>query len=99
MAKPEIWDLHCHLSGVPGTTPEERLGRLLEFADRLGIARLCTSMGMELSQDPSPEKMRQDNDEVLRAIPRFPPRAFGLVYLNPSQRQPLTLAAAPSPVR
>jgi hypothetical protein len=24
-----IWDLHCHLSGVPGLTPEERLGQLL----------------------------------------------------------------------
>jgi hypothetical protein len=58
MSQSEIWDLHCHLSGVPGTTPEERLGKLLTFADRLGIARLCVSMGMELSQDPSPEKMR-----------------------------------------
>ena len=24
----EIWDIHCHLSGVPGTTPEARLGKL-----------------------------------------------------------------------
>jgi len=24
-----IWDLHCHLSGVPGLTPEEPLGQLL----------------------------------------------------------------------
>lgn len=87
MSRPEIWDLHCHLAGVPGTTPEERLGKLLAFADRLGIARLCVSMGLELSQDPSPEKMRQENDEVLRAIRRFPARAFGLVYLNPRHTQ------------
>jgi predicted TIM-barrel fold metal-dependent hydrolase len=87
MTKPEIWDLHCHLSGVPGTTPEERLGKLLAFADRMGIARLCVSMGMELSQDPSPEKMRQENDEVLRAARGFPARAFGLVYLNPKHTQ------------
>ncbi len=28
-----IWDLHGHLSGVPGLTPEERLGQLLRYAD------------------------------------------------------------------
>ncbi len=81
----EIWDLHCHFNGVPGTTPEARLGHLLEFADRLGIARLCVFMGMEWSYDPSPEKLRLDNDQVLRAISHFPGRAFGFVYLNPKQ--------------
>lgn len=79
----EIWDLHCHLSGVPGDTPEARLGKLLEYADRLGIGRLCVSMGMEWSYDPPPEKLRQENDEVLRAIRAYPDRAFGFVYLNP----------------
>jgi uncharacterized protein len=83
----EIWDLHCHLSGVPGATPEARLGKLLEYADRMGIARLCVFMGMEWSYDPSPEKLRHDNDEVLRAIARFPHRAFGFVYLNPRHTQ------------
>jgi len=83
----EIWDLHCHLSGVPGSTPEARLGKLLEYADRMGIARLCVYMGMEWSYDPSPEKMRRDNDEVLRAIRQFPDRAFGFVYLNPKYTQ------------
>ena len=83
----EIWDLHCHLSGVPGRTPEERLGKLLEYADRMGIARLCVYMGMEWSYDPPPEKLRQDNDEVLRAIRHFPDRAFGFVYLSPKHTQ------------
>ncbi|NOS70419.1 MAG: amidohydrolase family protein [Verrucomicrobia bacterium] len=83
----EIWDLHCHLSGVPGNTPEARLGKLLEYADRMGIARLCVFMGLEWSYDPSPEKMRQENDEVLRALKHFPARAFGLVYLNPKHTQ------------
>ena len=87
MTKTEIWDLHCHLAGVPGPTPEERVGKLLAFADRLGIARLCLSMGMELAQDPSPEEMRLENDAVLRAIRRAPARAFGLVYLNPKHTQ------------
>lgn len=83
----EIWDLHCHLSGVPGRTPEERLGKLLEYADRMGVARLCLFMGMEFANDPSPEKLRQDNDEVLRALRAFPDRAFGFVYLNPRHTQ------------
>jgi hypothetical protein len=83
----DIWDLHCHLSGVPGNTPEARLGWLLEFADRMGIARLCVFMGMEWSHDPSPEKFWKDNDEVLRALRRFPDRAFGFVYLNPKHTQ------------
>ncbi len=83
----EIWDLHCHLSGVPGNTPETRLGKLLEYADRMGVARLCVFMGMEWSYDPSPEKLREDNDAVLRAIRAFPSRAFGFVYLNPKHTQ------------
>lgn len=83
----EIWDLHCHLSGLPGTTPEARLETLLRYADRMGVARLCVFMGMEFSQDPSPEKLRQENDEVLRAIGAHPDRAVGFVYLNPRHTQ------------
>jgi len=83
----EIWDVHCHLSGVPGSTPEARLGKLLEYADRMGIARLCVFMGMQFVEDPSPEQMRQQNDEVLRAVRQFSDRAFGFVYLNPNHTQ------------
>src|SRR6266480_2573414 len=83
----EIWDLHCHLSGVPGDTPEARLGKMIEYADRMGIARLCVFMGMQWSYDPSPEKLRQDNDEILRALRQYPGRAFGFVYLNPTHTQ------------
>lgn len=83
----EIWDFHCHLNGVPGNPPEQRLGKLLEYADRLGITRLCPSMGMEWSYDPPPDKLRQANDEVLRAVRAHPDRAFGLAYLNPKHTQ------------
>ena len=38
---------------------------------------------MRFSRDPTPETLRQENDEVLRAIDKFPERAFGFVYLNP----------------
>jgi uncharacterized protein len=79
-----IWDAHCHFSGVTGRTPEERLGQLFAFADRLGIERLCVFMGMTWSNDPSPEDMRQQNDEVLAALKPWHHRAFGFVYLNPN---------------
>ena len=83
----EIWDLHCHLSGVPGRTPEERLGKLLEYADRLGVTRLCVHMGMDWSYDPEPEKLHRDNDAAWRAVAKYPDRAFGFVYLNPKHTQ------------
>lgn len=83
----EIWDLHCHLAGLSGATPEARMETLIGFADRMGVARLCVFMGMQFSYDPSPEKMRQENDEVLRAIRPHSARALGFVYLNPKHTQ------------
>lgn len=79
----EIWDLHAHLSGVPGRTPEERMAGLVRFADRMGIARLCVSMGMDWSYDPAPDDLRRQNDEILQALSHWHDRAFGFVYLNP----------------
>lgn len=77
-----IWDLHCHLSGVAGLTPEERLGSLLRYADRVGIERLCVYMGMKWAQDPSPDDLTRQNDDVLRALEKHSDRAFGFVYLS-----------------
>jgi predicted TIM-barrel fold metal-dependent hydrolase len=79
-----IWDAHCHLSGVPGDTPQERMSHLIRFADRMGIERLCVFMGMKWSHDPTPEDMRRQNDEVLAAMEAWPNRVFGFVYLNPN---------------
>ena len=82
---PEIWDVHCHLaSPLKEATPEARLGRLLEVADRMGISRLCVYMGMKWSYIPTPEDFRKQNDQVLAAIGRYPDRAFGFVYVNPN---------------
>jgi hypothetical protein len=84
----EIWDVHTHLSGVPGDTPEARLGNILACADRMGISRVCLFMGTQRSEyDLPPEEFRQHNDDVLRAIKAFPNRAFGFVYLNPKHTQ------------
>ena len=59
------------------------MSRLVEIAKRMGIERLCVYMGLQWSKDPPPEKFRRENDEVLRAIEKFPDRTFGFVYLNP----------------
>jgi predicted TIM-barrel fold metal-dependent hydrolase len=78
-----ILDVHCHLSGVPGTTPDERMARLIEYADRFGIDRLCIYMGLTWSQVPKPDNFRKQNDEVLEALEHWGHRALGFVYLNP----------------
>jgi hypothetical protein len=59
------------------------MAHLMQYADRMGIDRLCVYMGMSLSQDPSPEELRRQNDEVLLALTHWHDRAFGFVYLNP----------------
>jgi predicted TIM-barrel fold metal-dependent hydrolase len=79
-----IWDVHCHLNSVPGETPEERMAKLIQHMDRLGISRVMLSLGSVLDEDPSPERLREHNDEVLRALRPWPSRAFGFVYLNPN---------------
>ncbi|MES2791474.1 MAG: amidohydrolase family protein [Planctomycetota bacterium] len=79
-----IWDVHGHLSGISGNTPEERMTRLLTYADRMGVERLCVYMGMKFLLDPSPAELRQQNDELLQAISHYHDRAFGFVYLNPN---------------
>jgi uncharacterized protein len=78
-----VWDLHCHLNGA-GRTPEQRMEKLLEFSSRLGIERVVLSLGMPLIEDPTPELLRKQNDELLAVLGRYPDRAFGLVYLNPN---------------
>jgi len=82
--KPLIWDVHFHLSGVSGETPEERMTQLIKYADRLGVQRFILSLGVVSVADPSPQQVRDANDQVLKALRPWPDRAFGFVYLNPN---------------
>jgi predicted TIM-barrel fold metal-dependent hydrolase len=79
-----IWDLHCHLTSAAGATPEERMAYLIQFMDRVGIERVMLSLGYPLLADPAPEQLREENDQVLKAIQRWPGRTLGFVYLNPN---------------
>jgi predicted TIM-barrel fold metal-dependent hydrolase len=80
----QIWDVHCHLTSVPGEIPEDRMTELVRFMNRLGIQRVMLSLGYPLVEDPSPQQLREENDQVLRAVRRWQDRAFGFVYLNPN---------------
>ena len=77
-----IWDTHTHLNGVDGRTPEERMARLLKFADRMGVERVVLSMGYPVLTDPTPDQLRQQNDQALQAISHYHDRAFAFVYLS-----------------
>jgi predicted TIM-barrel fold metal-dependent hydrolase len=81
----DVWNLHCHLYGLPGKTGAERVENTLGIADRLGINRLIFYMGMEVgSVQPTPGDLRRFNDECMEAIRPFHPRVLGFVYLNPN---------------
>ena len=78
-----IWDLHCHLTGVRGATPDERMAHIVEYADRHGIDRMCIYLGLVYLQVPKPENFRRNNDDILEALKHWSQRAVGFVYLNP----------------
>jgi uncharacterized protein len=84
---PLIWDVHFHLTSWPGETPEDRMKEVVKVLDRMGIDRVMLSLGYPLLENPSPEQLRAENDQVLRAIKYAPDRAYGFVYLNPNYVQ------------
>src|SRR3977135_4533505 len=79
-----IWDIHSHLHSAPGDTPEARMEVLIRCADRLGIERIILSQGYSADLPPSADQLREENNRVMRAVRRFPERAYGSVYLSPS---------------
>jgi hypothetical protein len=69
---------------MPGNTPEDRLELLIRHMDRLGIERVILSQGFEeFEYHPTPEQVHIENDRVMRAVKRFPDRAYGSLYISP----------------
>jgi hypothetical protein len=58
------------------------MARLVEYADRLGIERLCIYLGPSLVHNPTPQRLRDDNDYILQALSHWHDRAFGFVYVS-----------------
>src|SRR3954463_2513023 len=79
-----IWDVHSHLHSAPGDTPEARMEVLIRCADRLGIERVILSQGYSADLHPTTDQLREENNRVMRAVRRFPERAYGSVYLSPA---------------
>ncbi len=54
-----IWDIHTHLDGDEGDTPEARMEVLVRHMDRLGIERIILSQGYDqYIKNPTPEQVR-----------------------------------------
>jgi uncharacterized protein len=81
-----IWDAHGHL-GPPGSTPEQQLAHVLRIADRMHIERVVVFMGYPWAEDPEPDEVRRQNDQVIAAVEAAQGRALGFVYLNPRHTQ------------
>ena len=67
--QPAIWDVHCHITSATGDTPEERMAQLIRYMDRMGIERVMLSLGYPLVEDPAPQQLREENNQVLRCHP------------------------------
>ena len=57
---------------------------LIRFMDRMKIERAVMSLGHTLIENPSPQQLREQNDQVRRAVQHWPDRTIGFVYLNPN---------------
>jgi len=77
-----VIDCHVHVQGYLGT-PEDRMGYLLDYADRVGIDRLCLSLGTSRDYAPDVDTVRASNDMVRAAVELHPDRYIGFCYLNP----------------
>ena len=86
LARYVIWDTHGHLSSAD-KTPAEQMANLLRCADRMNIERVVVFMGYPWVQDPAPDEVRRQNDQVIQAIESSRGRVLGFVYLNPKHTQ------------
>ena len=74
-------DAHAHVGFEPGD--EEKL---IEFADRLGIEKLCISRpitNFSGTEPEGPEQVRECNDLIIKAVKQYPDRFIGFLTLNP----------------
>ena len=77
-----IWDVHTHLNGVDGRTPDERMANLSGFADRMGIERVCVCHGLPVPTTRRRTSFASRTTRSSQALSHYHDRAFGFVYLN-----------------
>ena len=74
-------DAHAHVNFDPGDIEKQ-----IDFADRLGIERLCISKPVTNFSGTEPEdqdEVIRSNNQVLKAMKQFPDRVIGFMTLNP----------------
>ena len=74
-------DAHAHVGFEAGDEEEQ-----LDFADRLGIDKLCVSRpitNFSGTEPEGPEQVREANDRVMQAVRKHPDRFIGYFTLNP----------------
>jgi len=69
-----IIDCHVH----PTSPPE----RILYYADRMGIGKLCLSLGPQFVQQPAPEEIEADNDFNRQLVELYPRRSVSYTHLT-----------------
>lgn len=75
-------DAHAHIFLSKDAGPEVQI----DFADRLGIEKLCISKPVTNWSGTEPEgheQVREYNDLVIKAVKQFPDRLIGFFTLNP----------------
>jgi len=75
-------DAHAHVYLSPDSDPEV----VIDFADRLGIEKLCVSRPITNysgTEPEDPEQVRESNDLVIKAVKQYPDRLIGFLTLNP----------------
>jgi predicted TIM-barrel fold metal-dependent hydrolase len=75
-------DAHDHVGLSGARSSSGALERQIDFADRLGIERLCISRPIT-EEKGTPEEFREFNDLVMRAVKQYPDRFVGFFTLNP----------------
>jgi hypothetical protein len=74
-------DAHAHVGFDPGDLDE-----LLDFADRLGIEKMCISRpvtNFSGTEPEDPETVKANNDIIISAMKQHPDRLTGYFTLNP----------------
>src|SRR5947208_12920880 len=75
--QPLVWDVHFHLTDVPGETPEDSMKEIDKYLDRMDIDRVMLSLGYPLLAEPPPKQLGQGNDQVLLVLKPTPQPHYG----------------------
>lgn len=78
----EAWDVHGHIDDLGGNCiRESRAEDMISYMDTLNIRKSLISSIGSLAND-----VKKGNDNVARAIEKYPDRILGYIVVNPNQK-------------